>query len=83
MEASLRWDGHSVFELSHKVVQIGAGWIAKLRWQRTAGYRHHLSNGGALSPEVVRDQWDSITSFEKGAYHTLLLNKWPGVRLFI
>mmetsp|Transcript_8384 Transcript_8384/g.15711 ORF Transcript_8384/g.15711 Transcript_8384/m.15711 type:complete len:199 (+) Transcript_8384:97-693(+) len=48
-------------ESSGQVFELGAGWVAQLRWQR--------SKGGCLpfnvtSPEAVRDMWGDVTNFD-------------------
>ena len=37
--------------------EVGAGYIAKQRWQRSEGHQFDVDK---LSPEVIRDKWDSV-----------------------
>lgn len=44
--------------------EVGAGYIAKQRWQRTAGVQYPINN---LSPEGVASQFSKVVDFSSGA----------------
>jgi len=44
--------------------EVGAGYIAKQRWQRSAGYQYDVAN---LTPEAIRDSWSKVGDFSTGA----------------
>jgi 3-hydroxyacyl-CoA dehydrogenase/3a,7a,12a-trihydroxy-5b-cholest-24-enoyl-CoA hydratase len=48
------------------VFEVGAGWAAKLRWERTKGA--FLSSIIPPTPEQIRDSWSDVTNWE-GATH--------------
>jgi 3-hydroxyacyl-CoA dehydrogenase/3a,7a,12a-trihydroxy-5b-cholest-24-enoyl-CoA hydratase len=46
--------------------EVGGGYFAKLRWERTMGKTFPV--GKAVAPEAVEDAWPAITSFEKSEH---------------
>jgi len=48
--------------------ELGAGWIAKLRWQRTKGHMFNLSKD--FTPEDIDSNWKKITDFTDVEYPT-------------
>ncbi|KAI5308498.1 bifunctional hydroxyacyl-CoA dehydrogenase/enoyl-CoA hydratase fox2, partial [Ascosphaera atra] len=47
--------------------EIGSGWFAQTRWQRTGG--HGFPIDVVLTPEAVLEKWDRIITFDERADH--------------
>ncbi|KAJ3124865.1 hypothetical protein HK100_011079 [Physocladia obscura] len=46
------------------VYEVGSGWVAKVRQQRSGGYGFPVN--GKLTPEQVASKWSEITNFDDG-----------------
>src|SRR6185312_15339364 len=46
--------------------EVGGGYFAKLRWERTLGKKFKL--GKAIEPEALAAAWPEVTSFEKSEH---------------
>ncbi|KAI9477831.1 MAG: hypothetical protein EXX96DRAFT_650255 [Benjaminiella poitrasii] len=56
--------GHSSHEETGGLFEVGSGWIAQVRWQRSGGVGFHANR--ELKPEQVAASWAKITNFEDG-----------------
>lgn len=55
---------HSSNEETGSIFEVGSGWIAKVRWQRTGGVGFPTNR--PLLPEQIAEAWPRITDFEDG-----------------
>jgi 3-hydroxyacyl-CoA dehydrogenase/3a,7a,12a-trihydroxy-5b-cholest-24-enoyl-CoA hydratase len=60
------WLCHEDCQETGALFEVGGGFMAKLRWERTRGKVFKL--GRAITPEAVQKSWESITDFT-GATH--------------
>lgn len=60
------WLCHEDCEDTGELFEVGAGWVAKLRWQRTQG----SFMGPQISPERIRQDWDKINDFTNATIPT-------------
>ncbi|KAG2229743.1 hypothetical protein BDF21DRAFT_376171 [Thamnidium elegans] len=56
--------GHSSNEETGGIFEVGSGWVAQVRWQRSGGVGFPANRD--LSPEQVAAAWSRIIDFEDG-----------------
>ncbi len=67
------WLAHESCDDTGGVYEVGGGFFAKVRWQRTAGKSWRI--GRPLTPELVRDHWSDITRFDEDARPVLSIQE--------
>ena len=55
------WLCHEDCQENGGLFEVGAGWFAKLRWQRTKGLTVKLNQDVAI--ETIRDRWDTLADW--------------------
>lgn len=60
------WLCHESSTATGQVFEVGAGWAARVRWQRSRGAFLPLDD--AVTPEAIAGQWAAVQDFDDPAY---------------
>lgn len=56
--------GHEACPETGGIFEVGSGWVAKVRWQRSGGVGFPITS--SLLPEQIAQRWGDIVNFDDG-----------------